>query len=116
MDQATRDRLAQIRTIDLTTIGRRSGQPSRIEIWWFRFEDRFIITGRPGKRDWFANVRVNPDVIIHADGDDFPGKASVVTDQEFRRRMITTTKRNWYSSQEELDRMIRTAPMIEVEL
>ena len=114
MDAATRRQLAGIRTIDFTTIGRRSGRPSRIEIWWFHFEDRFIITGRPGRRDWFANARANPRIVIHAEGDDHPATAEVITEPGFRRRMITTTKQHWYSSQAELERMIAAAPMIEV--
>ena len=45
------DHLASHRTIDLTTFGRRSGLPRRIEIWWFQVDDRFVITGTPGRRD-----------------------------------------------------------------
>ena len=62
------DRLATIRTIDLTTFGRKSGVPRRIEIWWFHVGGRFIITGTPGRRDWLANVKANPTVVIHVDG------------------------------------------------
>lgn len=60
--------LARHRTIDLTTIGRRSGRPSRIEIWWFYIEGTFIITGTPGARDWYANVLADPNVSIHVAG------------------------------------------------
>ncbi|MEX2322330.1 MAG: nitroreductase/quinone reductase family protein [Acidimicrobiia bacterium] len=66
------ERLAALRTIDLTTYGRRSGLPRRIEIWWFHVDGRFIVTGTPGKRDWLANVTARPEVIIHAGGMDTP--------------------------------------------
>ena len=52
--------LAAYRTIDLTTVGRRSGRESRIEIWWFLVDGRFFITGTPGARDWYANVTFDP--------------------------------------------------------
>ena len=59
--------LAAQRTIDLTTVGRKSGEPRRIEIWWFHVDGRFIISGTPGRRHWLANILVNPDVVIHVD-------------------------------------------------
>ena len=109
-------RLAATRTVDLTTIGRRSGDPARIEIWWFHVDDRFVITGTPGKRDWFANVLANPDVTIHAPFGDFAGRASIIEDAAFRRRVFTHPEIGWYRSQSELERLVRLAPMIEVDL
>lgn len=107
-------RLAALRTIDLTTYGRRSGSPRRIEIWWFHIDDRFIITGTPGRRDWLANVTARPEVTIHADGHDIPSNVRVITDTEFRRRVFTDPEVSWYRTQAELDRLIANAPMIEV--
>jgi hypothetical protein len=34
LDERIRDALARDRTIDITTVGRRSGKPRRIEIWF----------------------------------------------------------------------------------
>lgn len=53
------------RVIDITTIGRSSGTPRRIEIWFERFEDRTYITGTPGSRGWYANLLANPDFTFH---------------------------------------------------
>ena len=108
--------LATTRTIELTTIGRRSGKPSRIEIWWFYFEDGFIITGTPGSRDWLANVRSDPAVIVHANDASYPGRATVVGDRALRRRFFESSSAEvrWYGSQADLDRLIEAAPMIEI--
>lgn len=108
--------LADIRTIDLTTIGRRTGRAARVEIWWFRIDERFIITGTPGRRDWFANIAANPAVTVHTDLGDFPGTAIVVADPVFRRRVFTDPAASWYSTQAELERLVSDAPMIEVVL
>jgi deazaflavin-dependent oxidoreductase (nitroreductase family) len=108
--------LASVRTIDLTTFGRRSGLPRRIEIWWFHVDGRFVITGTPGPRDWFANVMANPKVVVHVDGHDLAGRASVIGDQEFRQRVFSQPETRWYSSQAELDRLVAEAPMIEIDL
>ena len=106
--------LARIRTIDLTTFGRRSGLPRTVEIWWFHVDGRFIITGTPGGRDWLANVRSRSDVVIGVSGIEIEATAREVDDPEFRRRVFTDRDTSWYSSQTELDRLVETAPMIEV--
>lgn len=108
------DRLAAHRTIDLTTFGRRSGLPRRIEIWWFHVEDRFIISGTPGPRDWLANVKERPEVLIHVDGLDLPATVTTVDERSFRRRFFTDPGVTWYRTQTELDRLIEEAPMVEV--
>lgn len=57
--------LATDRVIDITTIGRTSGEPRRIEIWFEQFDDRYFITGTPGARGWYANLVANPDFTFH---------------------------------------------------
>ena len=116
VDQTTIDRLARTRTVDLVTLGRRSGQLRRVEIWWFHFEDRFIVTGTSGRRDWYANVLADPNVAIETRYGDFPGLARVVTDPQFRQRFFTDRAAGWYSTQSELTALVDTAPMIEVVL
>jgi deazaflavin-dependent oxidoreductase (nitroreductase family) len=109
-------RLSTTRTIDLTTYGRRSGLPRRIEIWWFHVDGRFIVTGTPGRRDWLANVRANPSVIVHASGHDLPGVAAEIVDEGFRRRVFGEPHTRWYRTQSELEALVTTAPMIEIHL
>lgn len=109
-----RDALAAQKTIDLTTTGRRSGRSRRIEIWWFRVDGRFIISGTPGNRDWLANIQADPSVIVHVDGADIPARAVPIDDIEFRRRFFTRPATSWYSTQAELDRLVRSSPMVEI--
>jgi deazaflavin-dependent oxidoreductase (nitroreductase family) len=108
--------LASQLTIDLTTIGRRSGKPSRIEIWWFHVNGRFIITGTPGRRDWYANVLANPGVIVHVAGRDLAATAHPVGDPVLRAEVFDAPRTRWYSSQTQRQRLIDEAPMIEVRL
>jgi deazaflavin-dependent oxidoreductase (nitroreductase family) len=109
-------RLAATRTIEITTIGRRSGRPVRIEIWWFHFENRFIITGTPGRRGWLANLRAEPRMTVHTLGRDLPASVRLLTDRAFRRRFFTqqNAEVGWYLSQSPLDELVDKAPMIEV--
>lgn len=106
--------LARHRTVDLSTIGRRSGAWKRIKIWWFGFEDRLIISGTPGPRDWLANLRIDPRLIIHTPEGDFPGEAADVTNTEFRRRFFEDRQTRWYKDQAGLEALVEKAPMVEV--
>lgn len=110
----TREDLASVRTIDLTTYGRKTGLPRRIEIWWFHVDDRFIITGTPGRRDWLANVRSNPRVLIGVNGTDIEATACEVLDPQLRELVFSQPETRWYATQSEFQRLVQQAPMIEV--
>lgn len=110
------DALASHQTIHVTTRGRRTGEPHRIEIWWFRVDGRFVITGTPGKRDWLANLKAHPQLKIHVHGVDIDATATIVEDRELRRRIFTAPQTSWYVSQAELDHLVETAPMVEIRL
>ena len=70
------------RTIDITTIGRRSGEARRLEIWLHNLEGRIFITGLPGRRSWYANLLAHPKFTFHL-------KESVVADLEAIARPVT---------------------------
>lgn len=118
MLDALRRQLAHDPTIDITTIGRRSGAARRIEIWMMVIDDRFFITGTPGRRDWLANLRANPTLTVHApiDGNtvDLPARAAEVTDTPTRQRVLEHLTTSWYRSQSPLDDLVAAAPMVEV--
>lgn len=82
---------ARDRTVDITTIGHRSGRPRRIEIWFYRADNRTYLSGLPGKRGWYANLKVNPAFTFHLKGRvvaDLPATARPVTDEAERRRIF----------------------------
>ncbi len=67
----------------LTTIGRVSGKPHEIEIW-FAINDSalYMLSGACGRSDWVKNLRHNPKVTVWLTGEDFEGRARVVEDAE----------------------------------
>ncbi|GIG86967.1 nitroreductase/quinone reductase family protein [Plantactinospora endophytica] len=78
------------RTIEITTLGRRSRIPRRIEVWLHRVDSRWYLTGMPVPRSWYANLRANPQFIVHLKHGvtaDLPATA-VPVDEQTRRRMI----------------------------
>ena len=75
------------RTVDITTVGRRSGQERRIEICFYRVGDEIYLTGVPGpkRRDWLANLDATPGFTFHLKNGvqaDLPATATVITDPE----------------------------------
>jgi deazaflavin-dependent oxidoreductase (nitroreductase family) len=82
---------ADARTIDLTTTGARSGRPRRIEIWLYRAGDDLYLTTQPARRDWYANIRADPRIVIHLKHRvraDLPATGVVVTDRSTRERVL----------------------------
>ncbi len=92
MSDATATALAQDRVIDITTTGRRTGEPRRIEIWFHRVDGRYYITGTPGRpRDWYANLVAHPGFTFHLKASataDLPATARPVTDPGERKTVF----------------------------
>jgi deazaflavin-dependent oxidoreductase (nitroreductase family) len=81
------------RTIDVTTTGRSSGRPRRIEIVFYRIEDSIYLSGIPApqRRDWLANLGAEPNLTFHLKHGvvaDLPAVATVITDEAERRRLL----------------------------
>jgi deazaflavin-dependent oxidoreductase (nitroreductase family) len=81
------------RTIDITTTGRRSGQPRRIEIVFYRLGDDFYLSGIPAPtmRDWLANLAANPQFTFHLKHSvvaDLPATATIILEPAERRRIL----------------------------
>jgi len=116
MDESVKRGLERDRTIDITTTGRRSGRPHRIEIWFHNLDGRIYITGLPGRRDWYANVVANPEFTFHLKQTaqaDLPARARPVTDEAERREVLAEILRRL--GRNELDRWVADAPLVEVE-
>ena len=119
-----REELADDPTVDITTTGRRSGEPRRIEIWMLDVDGRFFITGIPGRRSWLANLMADPAFTVHLRRHaltDLPARATAVTDEATRRRVLEHRRpvlqrlgAEWASTQDDLDDLVAHAPMVEV--
>jgi hypothetical protein len=82
---------ARERTVDITTIGRRSGAPRRIETWFYRVDGTVYLTGLPGRRGWAANLEAEPAFTFHLKNGvaaDLPARATQVVDEAERRRIM----------------------------
>ncbi len=118
MDDAVVDALATDRTVDITTTGRYTGEPRRIEIWQHPIGGRNYITGRPGSRGWYANVRAEPHFTFHLKDSaqaDLPALAHPIIGVDERRVFFTEAFAQMRRDLGDLDRWIADSPLIEVE-
>jgi len=121
MDPRIAGALARGHTIDITTTGRRSGAPRRIEIVFHVIDGRLSITGMPRsdrQRAWLLNLESDPHMTFHLKGAvsaDLPATARVITDPDERRWLADWVATNAWRNQ---DPAVMTAwsPMIEVTL
>src|SRR6187551_1220843 len=116
MDDDVRDALTRGRPlIDITTTGRRTGEPRRIEIVFHRIGGRFYISGSPvaeRTRAWLLNLAADPHFTFHLKGRvsaDLPATARIITDEAERRPLLEHITRAW-NRQPQLDAFMARAP------
>jgi len=104
-------------TIDITTTGRESGQPRRLEIVFHNVGGRIYISGIPSprRRSWLANLEADPHLTFHLKGKvraDLEATARIISEEKERREVLPHIARNW--GRKDLEQMVRYSPLIEV--
>jgi len=118
MDASIRAALDRGGVIDITTTGRRSGEPRRIEIVFHNVAGRIVISGMPRRdrtRAWIHNLEADPSLTVHLKqgvSADLRATARIVTDEAERRALLVHVARNWNRS--DVDAMVAWSPLIEV--
>src|SRR5258705_8682069 len=115
LDAAIQRVLRHGHTIDITTIGRHSREPRRIEIVFHNFDGHLYISGMPSQRTrgWLHNLRANPRFTFHLKQllqADLPATAREITDPIERREGLTKVARVW---RQDLEAMMRFSPLVE---
>lgn len=82
------------RIIDITTTGRRTGRPRRIEIFFYRAVGAtYLCSGAGGAATgWYANLLTHPNFTFHLKNGprvDLPARATPVTDPAERLAVLT---------------------------
>ncbi len=119
MDEAIKQALAQDRTIDITTTGRKTGQSRRIEIWFHNLDGDLYITGLPRPCSWYANFLAHPDFIFHLKETtqaDLPARATPVVEPAERRAVLGRILQKLGRSGSDLEERVKASPLVKVEL
>jgi deazaflavin-dependent oxidoreductase (nitroreductase family) len=107
--------LSRGHTIDITTTGRRTGLPRRIETVFHNIDGRIVLSGMPGRRDWYANLLADPRFTFHLKGAvkaDLPATARPILEATERRSVMGRVAHNWGRS--DLEVMMQRSPLVEV--
>lgn len=72
---------------NLVTVGRVTGRPHQIEIWFGVMDGAmYLISGNGPGADWYQNLLADSRVWVWIAGEEHQGRAEPVTDPEERRR------------------------------
>src|SRR5437899_12446600 len=118
IDDRVREAISRPMTVvDITTAGRKSGEPRRLEIVMHNIDGRLYISGQPSRRrrSWLANLDTNPKFTLHVKRGaraDLPATAREITDPAERRQVLEHVARNW--KRDDVDTMVEFSPLIEV--
>ena len=114
----TTDPLADLDFCYLTTSGRMTGRPHRIEVWFALHDGTvYLLSGGGDRSDWVRNVMVSPDVVIEIGDLKRTTRAHVVEDPErdaMARRLLLQKYRPRYGG--DLDEWGRTALPVAIDL
>ncbi len=99
----------------LTTVGRVTGNPHEIEIW-FGLKDTtlYLMSGGGERSDWVKNLKKTPAVTLRMKGQTFRATARIVTDeaeQQLARTMLAD-KYNERESDGSLSEWAQTALVV----
>jgi len=76
-----KDRLARYRQIEISVIGRKSGQTISIPVWFvLEGEKLYLLPVQGSETQWYRNVLQNPSIRIDARGVGAELRATPVTD------------------------------------
>ncbi len=118
MDDSIQRALRRGHTIDMTTTGRRTGKPRRIELVFHNIDGRLIISGMPNrwKRGWIHNLEADPHLTFHLKRTvhaDLPATGRVISDPAERRQLAEWIVANAWPNQD-VEAMVAFSPFIEV--
>ena len=96
----TTDAVALTRIVQLTTRGRKSGQPRTVKIW-------FVVAGptsiyvqhtNPKPADWYRNLLQDPAVTLDFGSGALPARATPITDASQIERVLALVRRKYLAA------------------
>ena len=100
----------------LTTVGRQTGRPHRIEIWFGVEDERmYLLAGGRDRSDWMRNLRANSRVTVELGGETRAGAARILqpgTAEDRRARELLVAK---YRQGDDLDEWGRMSLPVVIE-
>jgi len=111
------DTLATTEFCYLTTRGRRTGSPHRIEIWFVAYDGTMFLMSDSDRSDWYRNLMADPSVTLEIAGDARATTAVPVDADDARIGSVRASMVQKYQPgyADDLDRWSRTARLVRIE-
>ena len=103
----------------VTTIGRRTGRPHQIEIWFGAdAETIYLLSGGGDRSDWFRNLQARSSVSVRIGDHDWQATARVVQDrdEDLRARRLLAAKYQGWKEGRPMSRWATTSLPVAIEL
>ena len=108
----------QHQRVAITTTGRRTGRPHRVEVRLHNVGGRLFIMAGGGRRDWYANMLVHPAFMLHLQGSaaaDLEATATPIVD-DAKRRSILRALLVQLGRPEEVEERSASSPLVRVDV
>jgi deazaflavin-dependent oxidoreductase (nitroreductase family) len=83
-------------TLRLTHIGRKSGKPFQVTIWFVVDGEKILLPTANIGRNWVRNVRKTPHVELAIGAEKFAGDAAFLDSQAARDRVLAKVKAKYW--------------------
>jgi deazaflavin-dependent oxidoreductase (nitroreductase family) len=87
--------IARVKTTTLTHIGRKSGKPYRVTIWFTVDGDHINLYTMDMKRQWIQNVKANPKVALRIGNETLHGQLTEITDPTEMKRTVELMRKKY---------------------
>jgi deazaflavin-dependent oxidoreductase (nitroreductase family) len=118
-DAARLRRIEDQSTVEVTTVGRKSGAPRTVTIWFVHDQGRlYLQSGKDGKTDWYRNLLARPEATLRFAGLTVRGSARPVDDPGeterihglFRHKYLSARVMSWFGGGFGHGKVVRIEP------
>lgn len=110
------ERLAPQEVCYLTSIGRVTGRPHTVEIWFALKGHSLYILHEGERADWMKNAMLQPDVTITIQEAEFTGVARLVKDREEDALARQLLAQKYQKSEDHLVQWLKNSSAVAVDL
>ncbi|MGZ4208337.1 MAG: nitroreductase/quinone reductase family protein [Actinomycetota bacterium] len=101
----------------VTTIGRTSGKPHTIEIWFAaRGDSIYILAGNGEGSDWVQNLQVDPSAVVKIGNHAYRGTGRILADGEEAARARELIPSKYAHREDGLEAWAQTALPVAIDL